>query len=146
MATGKLLGIDHGIKRIGLAICDSLQLVARELTIIHRTSRQADFQRIHTIAQNEQVIGIIVGFPTNKVAIPDQYTQADTVQLWVERFSQTTPLPIKLWDEQYSSDDAVELAKMKKRTLREPIDDLAARIILQRFLDAVRDGLTPPWP
>lgn len=139
---GKLLGIDHGIKRIGLAVCDASWMVARELTIIHRKSKAEDFEKINRIVADERVIGIIIGLPLNEMGA-DGYSQADTVRLWVERFSMTTDLPILLWDEQLSSEEATELAIHKKRKIGEPIDDLAARVILQRYLDDFREGFAP---
>lgn len=138
---GKLLGIDHGIQRIGLATCDALRLVARELTIIQRKSRQEDFVVINQIAAQEQVAGVIVGLPVNLEGSEAVYTQADTVRLWVSRYAETTTLPILLWDEQFSSEEAKVLARQKRRKPTDPIDDLAARVILQRYLDALREGL-----
>jgi putative holliday junction resolvase len=143
MKPGRLLGIDHGLKRIGLAVCDESQLVARELAVIRRKSRQEDFDRINHIAREKNAAGVIVGLPSSE-APAGVHTQADTVRLWVERFSETTNLPILLWDEQLSSEDARQLAHRRKRKLGEPIDDLAARVILQSYLDALRDGLAPP--
>jgi putative holliday junction resolvase len=141
MAQGRLLCIDHGIQRIGLAVCDPLRMVARELAIIYRTSRQADFDRINRLAVQEGVVGLIVGLPTDFEVSSGTHTQADTVRLWVERFQATTDLPVLFWDEQFSSKDATELARLQKRKPSDPIDDLAARLILQNYLDALRDGL-----
>lgn len=146
MSKGKLLGVDHGIKRIGLAVCDSSRLVARELAIINRKSRQEDFDRINRIAAEQGVVGIVVGLPVNPDTPTGIHTQADTVRLWVDRFSATTSLPILLWDEQLTSEDAKEIARQKRRKPTASIDDLAARIILQSYLDAVRDGLAPAFP
>lgn len=80
------------------------------------------------------------------MAEPGQHTQADTVRLWVERFSETHTLPVLLWDESLTSEDAREVAIRQKRGVRDPIDDLAARLILQSYLNAVRDGLADPPP
>jgi putative Holliday junction resolvase len=140
----KLLGIDHGLKRIGLAVSDSSGLVARELTILQRKTNREDFERINHIAGEQRVAGIVVGLPINSEAQPGEYTQADTVRRWVERFQATTSLPIVLWDEQLTSADAREIAIRQGRTMRDRIDDLAARVILQSYLDAVRDGLAEP--
>jgi putative Holliday junction resolvase len=138
----KLLGIDHGLKRIGLAVSDSSGLIARELSVLVRKSNREDFERLNHIAGEQNVKGIIVGLPTNSDAEPGEYTQADTVRRWVERFQQTTPLPILFWDEQLTSVDAREISIRQGRKARDPIDDLAARVMLQSYLDAVRDGLT----
>jgi putative Holliday junction resolvase len=137
----RLLGIDHGLKRIGLSVSDDSGLVARELAIIHRKSNREDFERINHIASEQKVSGFVIGLPVNSEAKPGEHTQADTVRRWIERFGATTSLPIVIWDEQLSSLDARELSIQKGRKPRDPIDDLAARVILQSYLDAVRDGL-----
>jgi putative Holliday junction resolvase len=141
---GRLLGIDHGLARIGLSVSDASGIVARELYVIRRTTRQADFDTINRIAAQEQVVGVVVGVPYS-----DQpkraHTQADTVRLWISRYRQTTHLPIVEWDETLTSCDAQELSRVLRRPVRAPIDDLAARLMLQSYLDAVRDGLAE-WP
>lgn len=145
MNAGRLLCIDHGIKRIGLAVSDLSQMVARELTVIHRKSKQEDFARINQIAGEQQAVAIVIGMPYNDHIEPGVYSQADTVKLWAERFAETMSLPIIFWDEQLTSEDAKILARQQKRKHDQPIDDLAARVILQSYLDALHDGLaTPP--
>lgn len=141
MIRGRLLGIDHGIKRIGLAVCDASWLVARELTVLERKSKRADFARINQIAAEQEVVAFVVGLPSDLDAPEGVHTQADTVRLWVERLQATTSLPIVLWDETLSSEDAKELARDLRRKYDAPIDDLAARLILQSYIDAVQDGL-----
>lgn len=134
------MGLDHGLRRIGAAVSDANRLVATELTIIVRQTRAEDFAAINALAAREQVVGFVVGMPYSD-APPGAYTQADTVTLWVSRFAQTTPLPVVTWDETLTSDDARALARYLRRRPDAPIDDLAARIMLQSFLDALRDGL-----
>ncbi|MFN8530741.1 MAG: Holliday junction resolvase RuvX [Anaerolineae bacterium] len=138
---GRLIGIDHGLVRIGVAVSDPSGLVARELTVITRKSKAEDFARLNQIAQEQAAIGFVIGLPYEEHAPEDQYTQADKVKTWVGRFAETTSLPYIFWNETLSSIDAAELARQKRRKPSEPIDDLAARIILQSYLDALRDGL-----
>jgi putative Holliday junction resolvase len=135
------MAIDHGLKRIGLAVSDESGLVAREIAIINRTSNAQDFARINHIAAEYGAAAFIVGLPDSSHAGTGVYTQADTVKNWVKRFRQTTTLPIRLWEENLTSADAREIAVRQKRKPRDPIDDLAARVILQSYLDALRDGL-----
>ena len=137
----RLLGIDHGLVRIGLAVSDSSGLVARELTIIKRKTKREDFEKINRIAAEQKVEGIVIGLPSNLDLEPGIHTQADTVRHWTEQLKATTSLPIVFWDEAMSSVDALEIARNKRRRSGEPLDDLAARVILQSYLDAVRDGL-----
>jgi RNase H-fold protein (predicted Holliday junction resolvase) len=54
------------------------------------------------------------------------------------------PLPVLLWDEQLTSLDAAEIAQRQRRRRDAPLDDLAARVMLQSYLDALRDGLAQP--
>lgn len=143
---GKLLGIDHGLKRIGVAVSDASWLVARELAVINRKSKAEDFARLNQIAVEQQVVALVIGLPSNLDLPEGVHSQADTVRLWVERFAQTTTLPMVLWDEQMTSVDAQELSRQKRRKVTDPIDDLAARVILQSYLDALHDGLAEPPP
>lgn len=140
---GPLLCIDHGIKRIGLAVSDRSWLVARELTVIRRTTRAADFAVINAAATEHGVSAVVIGYPSDEFRAEGEHTQGDTVRLWAERFGATTSLPIIFWDEQMSSEDAKALARRARRSPDAPIDDLAARVILQSYLDALRDGLAP---
>lgn len=146
MKSGKLLSIDHGIKRIGIAVSDMNWLLARELTVIKRKSKAEDFARISHMVDEQKAIALIIGIPTNYEAAPGTHTQADTVRLWIERLQEIIPLPVVLWDEQLSSEDAKMLARQQRRKSTLPIDDLAARVILQSYLDALRNGLADAPP
>jgi len=138
----RLIGIDHGDARIGIAVSDRALLTARELTIIERKSKREDFAKINAIAAEQEATAFVVGMPSD-FDTPDgvEYTQADKVRAWVERFKETTTLPLIFWDEQLTTVDAHELAKRLKRPARARVDDLAARVMLQSYLDALRDGL-----
>lgn len=138
--TGRLLGIDHGIKRVGLAVSDISGITARELMILQRASKREDFTKINAIATEQDVIGIIVGIPYHD-APPGVYTQADTVRLWMSRLAETTELPVIEWDEQLTSEDSREIARLQKRAYDAHIDDIAARLILQSYLNALSDDL-----
>ena len=141
MAAGRLIGLDHGIKRIGIAISDVTRTLAREVTILTRKSRIEDFAAINALAAKEEATGYVIGMPYSLDAPEGVHTQADTVKLWIERFRETTDLPIVEWDEQFTSDDARDIARQNKRKYDAPIDDLAARVMLQSFLNALRDDL-----
>ncbi|MEO8391667.1 MAG: Holliday junction resolvase RuvX [Chloroflexota bacterium] len=144
MITRRLIGIDHGLARIGVAVSDRVGLTARELSIIERKSKREDFARLNAIAAEQEAAAFIVGLPTDYEAPEGVYTQDKRVRTWVEQFEQTTTLPILLWDEQLTTVDAHELARSLKRPVRAHVDDLAARLILQSYLDAVREGLAEP--
>lgn len=137
---GRLLGIDPGEKRIGLAVSDALGISARELEIIKSRGSSEDFARIRAIAERERAVGIVVGVPLNPNAPAGIRNQADQVREWIAKMREAVPLPIAEVSEYLTSDEARSLAVEKKRGSREPIDDLAARIILQSYLDALGAG------
>ncbi|MBK9122328.1 MAG: Holliday junction resolvase RuvX [Chloroflexi bacterium] len=141
MIRAPLLGIDHGIKRIGIAVSDRLWLTAREVTVITRTTRSADFEAISRLITEHGAGALVIGMPHDELAAEGEHTQADTVALWIERLRDVCDLPVVTWDEQMTSEDAKRIARRMRRDPRAPIDDLAARVMLQSYLDAVRDGL-----
>jgi putative holliday junction resolvase len=141
---GRLLGVDHGLKVIGLALCDPTGLIARPLQLIPRASKQEDFAKINAIIAQHQIAGAVVGLPVSPPEITG-YTQADRVRLWASRLAAAIPVPVYLWNERYSSQDAEELLDEIGKDRPERIDAVAAAVFLQSFLDALRDeGF--PWP
>jgi len=143
---GRLLGLDHGLARIGVAVSDPTGFVARILAIIERKSKREDFEKINRLAEQNSVIAFVIGLPNDLDAPEGKFTQADKVRNWVSAFTETTTLPIILWDEHMTTVDASEIAHQQGRKLRAHVDDLAARMMLQSYLDAVRDGLAEPPP
>lgn len=133
---GRLIGIDHGSKRIGLALSDAMGIVARELTILRCSTPERDLQQILQIAQRERACGFVVGVPHNPNAPKGLRLQAEIVKCWIERLRGCTDQPVFEVSEYLTSEEARLLARRKKRKAQAPIDDLAARVILQSFLDA----------
>ncbi|NLE51487.1 MAG: Holliday junction resolvase RuvX [Chloroflexi bacterium] len=140
---GRLLGIDHGLKVIGLAISDPTGLLARPLDLLRRTSKRADFARINALIAEHGAVGLVVGLPVSPPEIT-VYTQADRVRLWAARLAAAVEVPVYLWNERYSTQEAEELLEAAGRERPERIDAVAAAVILQEFLDARRAG--EPWP
>jgi putative Holliday junction resolvase len=131
---------------IGLAICDPTGLIARPLDLLYRTSKKEDFSKINAIILKHDVKGVIVGLPVSPPHIT-AYTQADRVRLWASRLAAAISVPIYLWNERYSSDDAAEILAAAGKPIPERIDSVAAAVILQSFLDTLRDeGIAWPEP
>ena len=140
---GRLLGIDYGLRVLGLALSDPTGLIARPLDLFHRTSKAEDFDHIAAIIDEQQAVGAVVGLPLSPPEVTG-YTQADRVRLWASRLAAAIPIPVYLWDERYSSQDAAELLDATGQDAPDRIDAFAAAVILQSFLEARREGL--PWP
>ncbi len=141
---GRLLGVDHGHVRIGLAVCDALGLVARPLLVWRRRSRAEDFARFREIIAAQRLVGAVVGIPGGDASGP--HPAAASMRIWAERFAAACALPALLWDETLTSAEAAALARAEGHSPRAPLDDWAAQRILQSYLDARRAGLAPPLP
>ena len=118
------------------SVSDALGVVARELAIVNRTTRVQDFETILNVAREHEAVGFVVGVPHNPNAPDGVHKQADTVKRWIARLADYTALPVAEVGEYLTSAEARAMARQQNRNADEPIDDLAARIILQSFLDA----------
>lgn len=132
----KYLGIDHGNKRIGIAISDELGLLARPLKIIEHVSRQEDAFSVSKIAEELACEVIIVGLPLDSDG--QIGPRARTVNRFIDELSELTIIPVISWDETNSTMKTIHASllrgeKAKKR--REAMDDQAAAVILQDYLD-----------
>jgi putative Holliday junction resolvase len=126
-APPRMLGIDFGERRIGVAV--SAGRIAVPKTIIGHTNRAADLDSIARVASEEAVTAIILGLPL----APDggEGEQARLTRAFGRQLAERTGLPIVYQDERLSSSDAVSGTRSAR-----PIDDLAAAAILQRYIDA----------
>ena len=151
---GKLLALDVGLARIGVAVCDGLQLTVRPLTTLHRRSRNEDFDALARLAYTLQVEAVICGLPLNMD--DSEGPQARTTRKWAMRLAQALralirkPIPVIFWDERLTTFAAQELmaepttglaASSGKKKQKNPGEDaFAAAVLLSAYLDAVRAG------
>lgn len=135
----RILALDLGEKRIGVALSDELHLLARSYTVIERGSRSADFEQIAAIAREHEVGHLVVGLPI------DPRGEEGELARWVRDYTadlaEDLALEYTLWDERHTTSEAS--ASMRARGVRakdqkEWIDAVAAALILQRYLDAQR--------
>jgi putative Holliday junction resolvase len=141
--SGRLLAIDHGRKVLGLAVCDVTGLLATPLRRLLRRSRQEDFAAIASIVQEVGAQAIVVGLPLPPPGY-EGYSQADTVRLWASRLAAAVDVPVRLWDETFSSEDASRLLADDGHDSRGRHDEVAAAVILQSYLDSLREGFAVP--
>lgn len=142
LVRGKLLAVDVGLARIGVAVCDALWLTVRPLIVIQRRSRREDFVQLAALVRGQEAAGVICGLPLNMDG--SEGAQAQSVRKWAERCAYALrvelgyALPVIFWDERLSTFDAQEV--MTQRSERMAEDAAAAAVILQRYLDAQRQG------
>lgn len=138
---GRVLALDLGEKRIGVALSDETRLLASSHTVIQRSSRKVDFSAIDSIVQERGVTQIVVGLPL-------QHDGSDgAIARWVRDYaadlSDNLNIPYVLWDESFTTRQAQASMRSrgkKAKKQRQWVDAVAAAFILQSYLDAQLDG------
>ena len=141
---GPILGIDHGLKVIGLALSKT-GYFAKPHALITRKSKAEDFHKINQVIADEGITAIVLGLPP----VPPDFvghSQADTVRNWADYLANALKhdLPIYFWDEGLSSVDAETLLDATGQSRPDRVDAHAAAVILQSCLDALREGHPAP--
>jgi putative Holliday junction resolvase len=134
----RILAVDHGQKNLGLAISDETGLLARPLAILPHLSKLLDAARIAEIASIQQVGRIIVGVSYDEAGDPNPAGRR--AMNFAEVLGQQTDLPVELWDESLTTQDARAAriaagAPRKKRGGH--LDDVAAAVLLQDYLNSL---------
>jgi putative holliday junction resolvase len=133
---GRILCVDPGEKRIGLAISDLTGTIANPLTVINHISRTIDAGVIAQIAAENAVVRIIVGQALDEEG--NVGFQARKAHRLADLLRLQTEIPIEMWDESGSTNkaQAARIALSSSRKKRKgPLDDLAATVILQDYLN-----------
>ena len=134
LPVGRLLALDLGQVRHGVAVCDQTGTLATPLTVLRRhDTRAADFIEVQALVNRHQAKGVLVGLP---LQTEDRAGgQARWVLRYAGRLAGTLSVPVAFWDESLSSHDAAALVG---RRPGESLDAAAAALILQDFLEARR--------
>ena len=132
----RLIGLDLGLKRIGVSICDEKQLIATPLKTINRSSSKKLIDELKSIIEENNIKGIIIGNPLNMDG--SLGSSAQSVKDTSNNIKKSINLPICLWDERLSTVGAFNLSSqldvnVSKREKK--IDENAAAFILQGALD-----------
>jgi putative Holliday junction resolvase len=137
----KLLGLDVGEKKIGVAITDEEQKIAFPWQTIERTSLSTDFRWLQKILEEEKIEKIVVGVPLNLKG--EETLQTHKVKIFLTRLRKKIALPVLEWEERLTTKQAIRYfqeARMKKKKYKKKLDKLSAAIILQSYLDQQRRG------
>jgi putative Holliday junction resolvase len=140
-AKGRLLGVDYGSVRVGLAICDSERIIASPLAIYERRDAIRDAEYFRKLVTSEQVIGLIVGLPVHMSG--DEGGKAKEARTFGDWLARATGLPVVYWDERFTTKDAeshLRGAGLSRQRRKERLDKVAAQILLQAYLDANPSG------
>jgi putative Holliday junction resolvase len=135
-AKPRVIGLDIGDRRIGVAISDPLGYTAAGLETILRSNIDTDIRKVEQIAQRHGAVTIVVGLPLNMDGTSGE--QAEKVKSFGRKLARATDLPIVYEDERLTTISAIRtltLQKVKTGKNRDIVDMQAAAIILQKFLD-----------
>lgn len=140
---GRVLAVDPGEKRIGLAISDPTGTIANPLMVLKHVSRLIDAASIVQVAQEWGVVEIVIGEAVELDGTPG--VMGRKAQRLAEAIRLQTDIPVVLWDESGSTQTARTARKkmgVKQSQRRGHMDDLAAAVILQSYLNN-RDSVFP---
>lgn len=133
----RVLGLDFGTERVGVAVSDELGIIAQPIEFIHRRPIACLWERIRALHRDFSCERILVGMPRN---MDGSYGQAaEAVKQFVEQLRQEMDVPIQTWDERLSSVQANRVllqANVSRQKRRGKIDKMAAAVILQSYLDS----------
>lgn len=136
--SGRILGIDYGRKRIGLAMSDPFQIMASTLNTLHNKNHKLAMESIAVIVKENNISAIVVGKPLHMSG--DEGQMMREVKEFVNALENQIEIPIFMWDERWTTISAekllIETGRSPSRS-RHKIDQLAAAYLLQSFLDRI---------
>ncbi len=135
----RMLGLDVGDRRIGVAMSDPLGLSAQRLTLIERQTPEQDARAIETLVNEHDAQAVVVGLPLNMDGTVGD--QAKKVMTFTEALKARLQCPVHLWDERLTTmqgERALLETDTSRRKRKQVIDQIAAQLILQHYLDASR--------
>lgn len=138
-----ILGLDIGDARTGVALSDELGIAAHPLCTIQRKSRKAVLAELQELVAIHNVEQIVVGLPLQLDG--ETGTQAKKVKQFAERLAQQVNLPIVFWDESFTTVEAAQIlrgTKKRRKKRKQVIDQVAAVLILEGYLDELRNSRT----
>ncbi|HVW77854.1 MAG TPA: Holliday junction resolvase RuvX [Alloacidobacterium sp.] len=136
-AVPRLMGLDVGNRRIGVALSDGLGLTAQPLMTLLRKKLREDIRSLARLARRYECREIVVGNPLHLSG--EQSRQAEKTSIFAQQLAEETKLPVHLWDERLTTAEAHRILYQSGRPRsehREVVDQVAATLILQDFLDA----------
>ena len=134
---GRVLGLDYGAKRIGVALSDPTGVFARPLTVVTRGPKlRGDLRAIAALCREHEVVEIVIGLPLSMDGTAG--TQARTVREFAERLGAAVDLPVHEWDERLTTtaaERALIEGNVRRSRRKQIIDKTAAALILSGYLD-----------
>lgn len=133
----RIMGLDVGDKRIGVAVSDESRRVALPLVVVTHKDLESDLKEIGELAEKHAVSEIVVGIPLSLSG--KMGPQAQKVLNFFEALGKRQKIPVKLWDERLSTVSVEKIlvaGEVRRKKRKKLVDKLAAAVILQSYLDS----------
>jgi putative holliday junction resolvase len=132
----RVLGLDFGTRRVGAAVSDPRRMIATPLEVYARRDPAQDARHYQNLVQEHEIDRIVIGLPLHTGG--HEGTSAAFARTWGDWLAEVTRLPVTYFDERYTTieaEDALIAAGLKRSKRKGLRDMLAARILLQNYLD-----------
>jgi putative pre-16S rRNA nuclease len=137
LPSGRVLGLDVGSRRIGVAVSDPLGITAQGLETLQRRNKKHDFEHLQRVIREYKVREIVVGLPLRMSGA--EGIQSDKMNIFAEELRKRFHLPVHLWDERLTSAEANRLLRETDLSIEKrgkAVDRMAAILILQGWMES----------
>lgn len=137
----RILGLDVGSKRIGVAVSDPLGITAQGLETIQRQNKRLDFEHLGQVISEYGIAEIVVGLPLRMSGA--EGTQSEKMRQFADELQRRFNVPVHLWDERLTSAQANRLLRETEMSIQrrgQVVDQMAAVLILQSWMEARSTG------
>jgi putative holliday junction resolvase len=134
--SGRILGLDVGARRIGMAVSDPLGITAQGIETLQRKNKRTDFAALQSVIRKYGVIEIVVGLPLRMSGA--EGVQSEKMQVFADDLRKRCGLPVHLWDERLTSAEANRLLRETDLSIEKrgkAVDRMAAILILQGWME-----------
>ena len=131
----KILAVDLGDARTGLAVCDPTEFLASPAGVIHETDFEVILKKVAQAAKEHRAQRIVVGYPKNMNGTVGE--RAEKCALFAQRLGELAEIPVKLWDERsttVSAHNILNVTDTRGKKRKNVVDAVAATIILESYL------------
>lgn len=133
----RILGLDYGSKRIGVAVCDELEITAQGQATINRKNQKHDLEEIAKVIRTYAVEKIVIGYPIKLDG--SEGIQCEKISKFAKLLEAKLCLPVIKWDETLTTKEAEDIliqAHVRREKRKRVVDKIAATLILQGYLDS----------
>jgi putative Holliday junction resolvase len=133
----RIMGLDYGDRKIGVAVSDMFGWTGQGLEVIERRREGVEFERISVLIREYDISEIVVGLPKNMDGTVG--FRGDICIAFADKLKELTELPVHLWDERLTTVSAERIlieANVSRKKRKQVVDKMAASLILQNYLDS----------